>query len=406
MLSKRSKAVMDFMLSLWNTAQELAPWLFLGAAISALMHRFLPPGFIRRHLSGYGGVLKAVGLGVPLPLCSCGVIPAGIGLKKDGASDGSSIAFLISTPQTGVDSVLVSAAFLGWPFALFKVGSAALTGIVGGGLVELTSRGKPETETAAEETSGGAISQPSWKAAGEHGIQLLRSIWGWLLFGMLLSAAIEALVPGSMLSALPAGWSSLAALAVSVPLYVCATASVPIAAALVAGGLPLGAALVFLMAGPATNAATIGAVRKEFGGRATAIYLSTVVIGSMGLGTCFDFLLAPAAVEGHAGMDHQTWWGTLSAALLGLSICAFAIEEALHRMKVGIGREAGALSVEVEGMSCQGCVRKLERMLGENAEIEEAEVQLSPGRAVVQGSISQEALIRLVSEAGFEAKAQ
>ena len=392
---------MDFLASLWDTAQELAPWLFLGALISALIHRFLPPGFIGKHLSGYGGVMKAVVLGVPLPLCSCGVIPTGVGLKKEGASDGSSIAFLISTPQTGIDSVLVSAAFLGWPFALFKVASATVTGIAGGALVELTDQESRAGAVAAGTVT--ATQQPGWKAALEHGIQLIRSIWGWLVAGMLLSAAIEVMIPETWLASLSGGWSSLAALALSIPLYVCATASVPIAAALVAGGLPLGAALVFLMAGPATNAATIGAVRKEFGGRATAIYLGTVVLGSIGLGTCFDFLLSPAVAASHGGMEHQTWWGTASAVLLAISIGFFAAEDMARWLRSRADSSEGTLSVGVDGMTCNGCVRKLEHRLSEEEGVEEALVQLSPGRAVVRGDISREDLVRLIGECGFQA---
>ncbi len=106
--------MMPFLHEVWSVLLELAPWLLVGAAVAGLMHIWLPHDFVQRHLTGKGSVMKAVGLGVPLPLCSCGVIPAGLGLKKDGASDAASMGFLISTPQTGVDSVLVSAAFLGW----------------------------------------------------------------------------------------------------------------------------------------------------------------------------------------------------------------------------------------------------------------------------------------------------
>ena len=117
----------SFLQATWSVLAELAPWLLFGALLAALLHVLLPRNLIRRQLSGYGGAVKAVVLGVPLPLCSCGVIPAGIGLKRTGASNGSAMGFLISTPQTGVDSILVSATFLGWPFALFKVAAAAVT---------------------------------------------------------------------------------------------------------------------------------------------------------------------------------------------------------------------------------------------------------------------------------------
>ena len=116
--------------AIWEVVVSLAPPLVLGAIIAGAIHVLLPPDFVGRQLRGRVGVLKSVLLGVPLPLCSCGVLPTALGLKRDGASDGASVGFLISTPQTGVDSILVSGSFLGWPFALFKVLSAAVTGVV------------------------------------------------------------------------------------------------------------------------------------------------------------------------------------------------------------------------------------------------------------------------------------
>ena len=124
--------MMSFITAVWLTLCELAPWLLIGMGLSGLLHVALPAKFVRQRLRGFSGVLKAVAIGVPLPLCSCGVIPAGIGLKKDGASSGAAVGFLISTPQTGVDSILVSASFFGWPFAVFKLVTAAVMGIVGG----------------------------------------------------------------------------------------------------------------------------------------------------------------------------------------------------------------------------------------------------------------------------------
>ena len=120
----------------WTIWLELAPWILLGAAVSGILHVLLPATWLQKNLNGRIGVLRAVALGVPLPLCSCGVIPVGLGLKKDGAGNGAAVGFLISTPQTGIDSILVSASFLGWPFALLKVVVALLTGVVGGLIAE------------------------------------------------------------------------------------------------------------------------------------------------------------------------------------------------------------------------------------------------------------------------------
>ena len=133
--------------AIWNILLELAPWLLLGAVVAGALHVILPANWMQRHLTGRGGVLKAVLVGIPLPLCSCGVIPVGLGLKRDGASNGAAVGFLISTPQTGVDSILVSASFLGWPFALFKVFAALVTGLIGGTLADAVST-EPATEAA------------------------------------------------------------------------------------------------------------------------------------------------------------------------------------------------------------------------------------------------------------------
>ena len=144
--------ILLYLENIWHVLQELGPWLLFGALVAGLLHVFMPPNFVRKHLGKgtFRNVIKASLLGVPMPLCSCGVIPAAIGLKKDGASNGAATGFLISTPQTGVDSITVSAVFLGIPFACFKVVSAFITGIVGGALVNITDPA-PQTAAAAEQ---------------------------------------------------------------------------------------------------------------------------------------------------------------------------------------------------------------------------------------------------------------
>ena len=179
--------------AIWSVVLELAPWLLVGAAVAGLLHKFLPPGFLERRLRGTSGVFQAVLFGVPLPLCSCGVIPAGVGLKKDGASDGASIAFLTSTPQTGVDSILVSAGFLGWPFALFKVVAAAVTGVAAGLITEAASPAPPVDAAVVHHHAPAR----TWAQAWDHGVDVLRSIWGWLAFGILASAVLTVFVPPS-----------------------------------------------------------------------------------------------------------------------------------------------------------------------------------------------------------------
>lgn len=393
--------------AIWSILLQLAPWLLVGAAVAAAIHVLLPVGFIHRQLRGPWGVVKAVLVGVPMPLCSCGVIPAGLGLKKDGASDGASVGFLISTPQTGVDSILVSASFLGWPFALFKVGAAAVTGMVGGWLTDAVG-GKDESGAVAPDTTGTA--RRTWRDGFDHGLMLVRSIWGWLVFGILVSAAIEVwLPPGALADVARLGsfGAGLMALGVSLPLYVCATASVPIAASLVAGGLPTGAALVFLMAGPATNVATVGAVYRGFGWRTTGVYLGTIIVGSLGLGVLFDRWLGVGEAVAAAEHVHSAWWEVASAILLLGMLAIFALEDArrfLERRRSARGDAASAVpTVElgVEGMVCGGCVEKLEGELRNLDGVGRVEVSLEPGRARVGGDVSPAAVEAAVERAGF-----
>lgn len=386
--------VSELFRAIWTVMLELAPWLLLGAAVAGLLHVLLPSGFVKRNLHGRGGVFKAVALGVPLPLCSCGVIPAGLGLKKDGASDGASVAFLISTPQTGVDSVLVSASMLGWPFALFKVVSAALLGVIGG---LLSGRGQtPVAAAKAEEKP-----RPTWKAGVAHAIDMLRSVWGWLVFGVVASATITVLVPAGSLASMNAAGGLIAmgaVLVVSVPLYVCATASVPIAAALVAGGFPPGAALVFLIAGPATNVATLGAVYGTFGKRIVAVYLGTIIIGSVALGSAFDFLLEGSVVEAHVHGSASPIAAACALAL-ALAMAFFAIESAARRLR----RAPKGVVLGVEGMTCGGCAKKVERAILEVPGVSAALVSFDEKSATV--GFSQDtrgAVVERIESLGYE----
>ena len=302
--------------AMWQVWLQLAPWLLLGAAAAGFLHVLLPRDFARRQFRGVSGIAKAVALGVPLPLCSCGVIPAGLGLKKDGASDGAAVGFLISTPQTGVDSLLVSASFLGWPFTIYKCLSALVMGLVGGVATEALDAGEAQEQGALAD----AAVPHTTVGFFEHVVDVIRPIWRWIVFGVVASAAITVWVPPDAMAA----WTNmhpalmgLSVLLIAVPLYVCATASVPIAAALIMQGMPTGAALIFLMAGPATNVATIGAVKRAFGNRVLGIYLATVVVGSVVLAYVYDAFI-PFEALGTAIHEHgHPWWAWASAFVLG-----------------------------------------------------------------------------------------
>lgn len=400
--------------SIWHILLELAPWLFVGALVAGALHVFVPAEFLRQRLQGPWGVVKGALLGVPMPLCSCAVIPAGLGLKAQGASAGATVAFMISTPQTGADSLLVARAFLGWPFALFSLASSFVLGIVAG----------LWTDAAAPSSSDGQaapVCEPlptrnRLRTLIEFGVETLRSIWRWLVIGVVASAAIEQFVPPGSLQSL-AGNGGLPAmglaLLIGMPLYVCTTASVPLAAALVHAGFPPGAALVFLIAGPATNIATMGAVYRVLGRRTLAIYLTTITVGSVAFGMLFDLLIDSTTAALPAPMhQHVTWWSTASAVVLVALMVWFAWQEAsawlLNRPGHSHPHDAAAknapsVEVAVQGMTCGNCVAKLERVLGREAGVSTVAVTLEPGRAVVRGDVSPERVRELVAEAGFHA---
>ncbi len=399
----------EYFIQVWGVLLELSPALLLGLLIAGLLHVLLPPGLISRHLSGktYRDVMRAVLFGIPMPLCSCGVIPTAIGLKNEGASKGAATGFLISTPQTGVDSILVSATFLGWPFALFKVAAAFVTGMIGGVLVNLTE--KKELEPPARPGGNCERVRPSAREVLRYAIfDLLGSIDLWIVLGILVSALITVLIPAGYLA--EADWTGgivamLAMLAIAIPLYVCTTGSVPIAAALIAAGMPPGAALVFLMAGPATNVATLGAVYRALGKRVLAIYLGTVAVMSILLGLTFDWVLGAAAGPAH---QHGSGGSLLQvvSALAVAALLVFLIGRRFFRNRTDAGRSgeesAGWMTIPVRGMTCGHCVKTVKEALEKIPGVTEAAPDLRTGSVRIRGeNLNQAELVDAVRRAGY-----
>jgi uncharacterized membrane protein YraQ (UPF0718 family)/copper chaperone CopZ len=403
-----------FPVEVWQVMLDLSPSLLLGLFIAGLMHVYLPRGFVHRGLNrpDMRSVARASLIGVPLPLCSCGVIPTALGLRREGASKGATTAFLISTPQTGVDSILVSAAFLGWPFALFKVVAAFVTGLTGGGLVNRFTASAGGGGDSPPGDGGDPSARGGLGGALRYALfDLLAAIDLWVIAGVLVAALITALVPTDLLVEhgwIQGIWGMLLVLAIAIPLYVCTTGSVPIAASLIAAGMPTGTALVFLMAGPATNVATLGAVYRVLGARVLTLYLAVVVVMSVLLGLTFDSLLAtpPAPVPDHQhGVD---WVATLSAVFLTL-LLGFLLLRRLHAWvrstrppDRGIAGAEGMLTLAVEGMSCGHCVANVKQALEGLEAVEEAEPDLSSGLVRVRGTrLDVEALEAAVEQAGY-----
>ena len=392
--------------ALWNILNELSPWLLLGAGVTGLMHLLVPAGSLKRLLQGRRGLWTSVLVGIPLPLCSCSVIPVGIGLRKEGASAGAAVGFLISTPQTGIDSVLVSGSLLGWPFTTFKVFAALIMGLIGGGLT-LVFGGDSKTNQEFGAVDAADHTNQSMKRSSVgavlHSVQLVRSIWRWLVLGILVSAAISWLLPTDQLSGLVGAsgvWAMLLTLVISLPLYVCATASVPIAAALVNSGLPAGAALVFLMAGPATNLATLGAVYRTFGTKTTGLYLLTMVAGSIAAGLLFDSVLPVQKVHHLAPHGHTTWLSIGCSVVIVGMFAWFAVEDLCQLFRPPVD----GITYRITGMNCDNCATGLERDFRKISGVDDATVRFSTKEARIKGNPAFDDILQVLSRKGFTAE--
>lgn len=405
--------------NVWAVLQELGPWLLFGTLVAGLLHVFMPPNFVRKHLGqgNWRNVIKASLLGVPMPLCSCGVIPAAIGLRKEGASNGAATGFLISTPQTGVDSITVSAVFLGIPFACFKVVSAFITGIVGGVLVNVFEPSASLSQGPTSDKSESGKDRDDYRGVWQRGrelfnfavMDLLYGIWKWILIGVLISAAISTFVPQGALAG--QAWASgiagmLVMLLISLPLYVCATASVPIAASLVVAGMPTGAALVFLMAGPATNIATLGAVSSEFGKRITVIYIVVIATLSVLFGWLFDTLMGGYFRPQEVGHEHLGWLGPAGAGvLLGLFVFFLFRDIKFWRWERAQQKVTGEerSQLQIEGMTCEGCVKNVRLAAAAQHGVQKVDVDLKTGKVTVHGhGFHPENIREAVEEAGYK----
>ncbi len=328
-----------YLQALIDLSNAMAPYILFGLIFAGILHELVPDTIVSKHLghSSVLSVIKATLFGIPLPVCSCGVIPLATSIKKSGASNGSTLAFLISTPITGADSILATYGMFGWAFTIYRIISSMIISIIAGvianfyGDEEVPEKPKPAFSMAAPKQAVGAMSfsavtPPKTEESCESGSccsssgscdtqtgtcslltnalsyafgTLLKDIASPLFIGLLLGAFITVAMPDNLSEILIAhSWLSyIIVIAIAIPMYVCATASLPIAAGLILAGVAPGAAFVFLTAGPATNTVTMGVVKKMLGTRTLYIYLGTIIIGSIIFGLGLDMILADVDVK-------------------------------------------------------------------------------------------------------------
>ena len=295
------------MYEILRLVNEMSPYLLLGFFVAGLLHVFVPGSLYSRYLSGADlrSVLLAALFGIPLPLCSCGVIPTAMSLRKEGASKGATTSFLIATPQTGVDSIFATYSVLGLPFAILRPIAALVTSVFGGLLVNAADKDRKKIpQTADTDCADGEVCarrEPAYtgfvdrmKGALRYGfVDMVQDIGKWLVIGLVVAGLITLFVPDDFFVRFADRplLAYVVVLLIAIPMYVCATGSIPVAAALMLKGLSPGAALVFLMAGPASNMASILVIRRVMGQRTLWIYLLSLTVGAIVFGLGVDFLL-------------------------------------------------------------------------------------------------------------------
>ncbi|MFH1762116.1 MAG: permease [bacterium] len=345
---------------------EVSVYLLLGFAIAGLLHVIFPDSMIRRHLgkNSLGSVIKSTLFGIPLPLCSCGVVPVAASLKKSGASKGAVISFLISTPQVGADSFMITCSLLGWVFGLFRIAAALITAMTAGIMVNLFANGsgQPDHQTKPGYNSSEKIMTRLKSIFSYMEFELLGSIANSLVGGIVLAGIITALIPDGFLEKyLGNTFLSMAImLVVGIPMYVCATASTPIAASLIMKGISPGAALVFLLTGPATNAVTISAVVKTLGKKSAAIYLAAIASVSIILGYILNVFTMKFGFS-RVIMLHEhemlpQWLKLAGSIVLVLMLVFYYFKTKLITIKnKDAAMDSNKISLKVEGMTCMHC---------------------------------------------------
>lgn len=387
--------ITSFFIELVYLFAEMSPYLLLGFALAGVLHVYFPKHKVAKYLGrkNLTSVINAAILGIPLPLCSCGVIPTGISFNKNGATKGATVSFLISTPQTGVDSILVTYSLLGLPFALIRPIAAFVTGIVGGALTNATDDTK---EDLFENVPEPKVSKNRFKSALHYAfVEFLQDIAQWLLVGLAIAAFIAVIIPDGFIENNLGNpfINMLIVLVASIPMYVCATGSVPIAAVLMMKGLSPGAAFVFLMAGPATNAATMTVIKQAMGTKALISYLASIIGGALVMGLIINelpaqwFVLPGMSTEGHNHEEMTLGWfeWASAATLLVLILNGYRIKYIPKSLNLENMNENEKIFA-VNGMTCNHCKSSVETNLSKLENIDFVEVDLANKAVHVKGN--------------------
>ena len=430
----------DFFLSFLNIINEMSPYLLLGFLIAGILHVFVPKKFYGKYLSSENkfSVLWAALLGIPLPLCSCGVIPTAVGLKNEKASKGAVASFLIATPQTGIDSILATFSLMGLGFAVVRPAAALITGVFGGLLVNRFVGNTNETsesfvcDTENKSNVKDNALQKIGKVLKYAYFEMIQDIGLRLIIGLIIAALINVAVPDEFFLNFGSNplLQMLVILIIAVPMYICSTGSIPIAASLMLKGLSPGAALVMLMAGPAVNLASILVVKKSLGLKFLTIYLSSIIVGAVIFGLLLNLVpseyfisslssqtqttasccsVAGSSCEGTlsangaGGMlirDNHSLFSLICSILLVLFIINALTMKFLSKFKKE-KIEAGTIIYGVDDMHCNHCKKAVEEAAMKIKGVNSAEANVGANTLTGVGNPKDDDIKRAVETAGF-----
>lgn len=405
--------IRDALITLLGLVNEMSPFLLIGFLFAGLLHVLVPKKFYRKYLApeNFKSVALASLFGVPLPLCSCGVIPTAMSLRAEGVSRSATIAFLTATPQTGIDSILATYAVFGMAFAVVRPIAALIIALLTGLIATFVFRKQPETQVVNNTTCDLPASNKKTNKVFsilKYGyFNMIQDIGGHLVVGLLIAGLITVAVPDSFLLKF-ANYpllEMLAMLLVSIPMYVCSTGSIPVAAALMLKGISPGAALVMLIAGPATNMASILVIRKVMGNKSLWIFLLGIITGAVGFGLIINNLM-PAEwfdpiQQGRACCTAQTpWWKWTSTIIFSALLINALLFKYFFKRKTN-KKMAQFVTYKVGGMSCNHCKNRVESNVKEIEGVTNATVDLAKGELYVEGNVSEETIQKKIDDLGY-----
>jgi hypothetical protein len=404
---------------------EMGPYILLGLFFVGALNLLVSKDLITKHIgsNSFMSVLKAAMFGVPLPLCSCGVVPTAVYMSKNGASKGATISFLISTPQTGIDSILATYGMMGLVFAIYRPFAALVMGVVGGIAVHVFDKGEfknPEMKPKFipmdqfKPMPRKSFSQRFRQTLNYSLVEFFDDISTQFVFGLIVAGLISYFIPADFFENTSVSNGILGMLlmmAVGIPMYVCATASIPIALTLMMKGVSPGVAFVFLVTGPATNAASLTILMKTLGKKVTAIYLLVIMLSSIGFGYLLDFIFntftSGYSEEMHHHLHQSSWLTDEVKIVIGIIFLIMIIMSFNRKYFAKYFRKKEVImpettKVNIDGMTCNHCVMNVRKTIEKLPGVESVDVKLDENAAYIKGKFDMKQLIKDIDDVGYK----